>query len=78
MKWSAKMTDEEFVDFHDIRPVLKRLPGNLKAFSVPLANSFRVVINDALGPVERQEALSHELDHIRNGDHFDEDYQEYA
>ena len=72
------MSDEEYIDFHGIRPVLKRLPGNLKAFSVPLADSFRVVINEALGPVERQEALSHEIHHIRCGDHHNEEYHEYT
>ena len=72
------MSDEEYINQNNIHLILKCLPGNLKAFSVPLADSFRVVINEALGPVERQEALSHELNHIRNGDHYNEEYREYT
>ena len=61
-----------------IRVVLKDLPGNDKAFSVPNGDGFTIVINAALGPQEQLQALEHEVAHIHRGDHFNPDYVEYA
>ena len=71
------MSDDEIIDLFNIQPILKRLPGNLKAFSVPVRDGYGIVVNDALGPEERLQALLHELDHIRAGDHGNPDYNEY-
>lgn len=70
-------TAETFVETHDIHITLKRLPGNAKAFSLPLGDGYSIVINDALGPEEQFQALEHELNHIKAGHHHQETYVEY-
>lgn len=71
------MTDA-FIESNSIRVVLRRMPGNVRALSAPLGDGYSVIVNDALGPRERLQALDHELEHIERGDHFNPDYVEYA
>lgn len=69
---------ETYIETNGIRVLLKRLPGNVKAFSTPNGDGYAVVINDALGPQEQVAALDHELDHIRANHHFTPGYIEYV
>lgn len=72
------MSDSEYIDLHSIRVVLAKLPGNVKAFSVPNMDSYTVVINSDLPHTEQLDAVHHEINHIRQGDHHNLDYQEYV
>ena len=72
------MSDGEYIDLNSIRVVLAKLPGNVKAFSVPNMESYTVAVNGDLGPVEQLDAVHHELTHIQHNDHYNADFREYA
>lgn len=63
---------------NEVSIYLKKLPGNVRAFSLCLADSRIVVLNDCLSPVAMREAYQHELLHFLWKDHDNELYREYG
>lgn len=64
-------------DRNDVMIHLMPLPGNICAFSIPCGDGYTVVINDYMSPNAKKKAFEHELNHIKHGDHYNPDYQEY-
>jgi hypothetical protein len=71
------MAVNSFIEQNNIRVCLKRLPGCVRAFSMPNNDGYTVVVNDSLCQEARMKALNHELEHIMHNDHFNPTYTEY-
>jgi len=73
--WGKMMT--AYDGENEVSIYLKKLPGNVRAFSLCLADSRIVVLNDCLSPTGMHEAYQHELLHFLRKDHDNESYREY-
>ena len=63
----------------EIRTILKDLPVSIKGFCFHDDDGAPVVvINARLSAERRMEAYRHELEHIRNGDMYNMNYNEYG
>lgn len=71
------MTVSSFDEGNEAMVHLCSLPGNVKGFCVPNGDGYTIVLNDNLSPKALKDAYQHEVQHIKNGDHYKEDYQEY-
>ena len=59
--------------------VLKKLTGKIRGFCC-LGSDYEpiIVINDDLSPEQKQKTYEHEMKHIRNGEIYDADFNEYG
>lgn len=59
--------------------VLKDLPGRVRGF-VTIGSDFEpiIVLNSRCTVEQQRKTYKHEMDHIRNGDLWNENYQEYG
>lgn len=64
-------------DQHEVTIHILPLPGNIRAFSFASAEGFVVVLNSFLSRKSLRKSYKHELSHIENKDHENEDYLEY-
>lgn len=71
------MAPECFIEQNNIRIFMCKLPGSVRAFSMPYHDGYTVVVNDSLSPPAKRKAIKHEIDHIKNNDHFNQSYVEY-
>ncbi|MHC1785469.1 MAG: hypothetical protein AB9880_00145 [Christensenellales bacterium] len=72
------MAPDLFIDQNCIRVCTQPLPGSVRAFSMPYGDGFTIIVNDSLSPMAKLDALEHELEHIKRGDHFNQKYSEYT
>ena len=65
--------------FTPVPVVLAKLTGNVRGFCC-LGSDYEpvIVINDQLSPEQKKRTYLHELNHIRNGDMYKEEYVEYG
>lgn len=63
---------------NDVSIFIKKLPGNVRAFSLKKSENKIVVLNDCLSVDDMRKSYHHELLHFQRGDHEDEEYVEYA
>jgi len=65
--------------FGPIPVILKKLTGNVRGFCC-LGSDFEpiIVINDDLSPEEKRKTYDHEMEHIRKGEIYDAEYDEYG
>ena len=62
----------------EIRTILQDLPVSVKGFCFHDDDGTPVVVlNSRLSAERRMEAYRHELDHIKNGEMYDQTYNEY-
>ena len=63
----------------NIPVVLIDLPTHIRGF-VTLGSDYNpvIVLNSRLSVEQQKRTFRHELDHIENGDQFDDDYVEYG
>lgn len=63
----------------DVPIVLKDMPVAVHGF-ICLGSDFEpiIVINSRLSREKQKEAYNHELDHLRRGEMFNEEYHEYG
>lgn len=64
-------------DKNDVMIHLMPLPGNVRAFSFLSEEGFVVVVNISLSPTAMRKTYRHELHHIQQEDHTNENYLEY-
>ena len=63
----------------EVRTILQNLPVSVKGFCYHDDDGQPVVVLNARMSAERRmKAYRHELEHIKNGDMFNEDYCEYG
>lgn len=65
--------------FHDIPVVYAKLTGKIKGFCC-LGSDYEpiIVMNTDLSVEQQRRTYKHEMDHIRKGEMFDMNYNEYG
>lgn len=63
----------------EVQIVLRDMPVNIHGF-VCLGSDYEpvIVINSRMTREKQRETYKHELNHLRNGEMFNEDYHEYG